>query len=142
MSRDELTTTRWCRPRLLVLVILTVLLAIQPTELLALAQEPTATTFTVVGVAAATLRAEPNGSSMAVAIVPFGSVVSSAGPDVVTVGITWRHVRTTEGSVGYLPAGFLAWNGVGVAPSEPAASQNIGVAAAVPAQSVGAPPGG
>jgi thermitase len=141
MSRDELTTKRWRRPRLLVLVILTALLAIQPTGLLALAQEPTVTMFTVVGVAAATLRAEPNGSSMAVAIVPSGSVVSAAGPDAVTVGITWRHVRTAEGSVGYLPAGFLAWNGVGAPPNEPLASSNVGASEA-PVQSVGAAPSG
>lgn len=112
-----------------------VLLAIQPTVRRALADEPAL--FAVVGVEAATLRVEADGSSMAVAIVPVGSVVSQAGPDAVTAGVTWRQVRTAEGRVGYVPAGFLAYAGGGPASSDPPVASRT---AAAPAQSVGAAP--
>jgi len=117
-----------------VLVLLVVLLAGQPSVHQALAEEPAL--FTVVGVEAATLRAEAAGSSMALALVPVGSVVAQAGPDAIEAGVVWRYVRTAEGGVGYLPAGFLAYAGGGPALSAPAAP----AAGAAPAQSVGAAP--
>lgn len=107
---------------------------------LALADEPPPATFTVISVAAATLRAEPDGSSLALAIVPAGSVVSAVGPDAVTAGVTWRQVRTFDGDVGYLPAGLLAPVGGGAAPSDIVGSQIASRPAAAPVQSVGAAP--
>lgn len=90
-----------------ILVLVAVLLVLQPSVRPARADEPTAGQYVVGGVAGATLRAEPNGTSSAVGIVPAGSVVSQAGPDVVANGVAWRQVRTTEGVVGFVPAGFL-----------------------------------
>ena len=130
------------------LVLVAALLAIQPVGRLARADEPAPALFSVVGVAAATLRAEPNGSSIAVALVPAGSVLSQAGADVVTAGVTWRQVRTAEGHVGFVPAGLLASAGGGAPTSEasaglPASGLSAGPAASAgtaPAQSVGSAP--
>lgn len=91
------------------LLLLAALLLIQPSVRAVLADEPGPTTpqFVVGGVAGATLRAAPNGTSNVLATVPPGSIVSQAGADVVDNGVVWRQVRTTDGIVGFLPAGFL-----------------------------------
>jgi thermitase len=132
-------------------VLVTVLLVLQPSVHLARADEPAPVMYVVGGVAGATLRAEPNGSSMALATVPAGGLVSQAGADVVLSGVVWRQVRTADGVVGYLPAGFLvALNGSTAesaaqaprtteAQPAPSAAQTRGDA---PAGSVGAAPGG
>lgn len=96
----------WSGHRIAVLVLVGLLVAVQPVALLVRAQE-NAATFVVTGVAGATLRAEPNGASTALAIVPAGATVTMAGPDVLANGTVWRQVRTAEGQAGYLPAGFL-----------------------------------
>jgi thermitase len=93
------------------LVLVAMLLAAQPAAPLVRAQETAPPTFVVVGVAGATLRAEPNGSSAALAVVPAGASVTLAGTDVVSHGTAWRQVRTTEGVVGYLPVAFLTQTG-------------------------------
>jgi thermitase len=140
-------------------VLLSALVVLQPSAHLARADEPAPPLFAVVGVACATLRAEPNGASAALAIVPAGGVVALAGPDVVTEGVRWRQVRTAEGTVGFLPAGLLAplqgspagMSGPAAAEAAPAApgpapAPSVGSAAQVapaqsaPAQSVGAAP--
>ena len=47
--------------------------------------------------------------------------MTQAGPDAIEAGVVWRHVRTAEGKVGYLPAGFLAYAGGGPALDAPPA---------------------
>ena len=121
-------------------MLVAVLLAVQPTGLLAQTDESIPATFAVVGVAAATLRAEPDGLSMALAIVPAGSVVVSAGADAEAAGVVWRRVRTSEGSVGYLPAGFLALVSGGTVTGDPLTRERMTRPSAAPAQSVGAAP--
>src|SRR4051794_18542073 len=83
------------------------LLLIQPSVRSAQADEPGPVEFVVGGVAGATVRAEPNGTSNVVATVLAGGLVSQAGQDVTTSGVVWKQVRTADGVVGYLPAGFL-----------------------------------
>src|SRR3954447_2144604 len=63
-------------PLLLVVGLLTALLVIQPAARRAQADEPAPPALRVVGVGGVPLRAEPNGSSIALAIVPAGGSVS------------------------------------------------------------------
>jgi thermitase len=122
-------------------VLVAVLLAIQPVGHLALADEPAPGRYRVVGAAAVTLRAEPDGSSVALTIVPAESVVTVVGPDAVTREIVWRNVRTAEGTVGYVPAGFLTPVGGGAVTGDSPASQIASrPSGAAPSQSVGAAP--
>jgi thermitase len=150
-----LKSTHWRSPPALLLVLLAVLLMLQPTARPVRADEPAPGQFVVGGVAGATLRAEPSGSSAAVAIVPAGSLVSQAGPDIVGNGVVWRRVRTAEGAVGYVPAGFLVSLGGPTTASAPPAQAVATAAPAVqaadtqlapqtaqgPQTSGGAPPG-
>src|SRR4051812_25839503 len=66
------------------LLLLAALLLIQPSVRAAQADEPGPVEFVVGGVAGATVRAEPNGTSNVVATVPAGGLVTQAGPDVTT----------------------------------------------------------
>ncbi|MCC7369064.1 MAG: S8 family serine peptidase [Chloroflexi bacterium] len=123
---------RWSGHRVAMLVLVALLLAVQPAALLAQAQDG-APTFVVAGVAGATLRAEPNGASTALAVVPAGASVTLAGPDVVSNGTAWRQVRTAEGLVGFLPVGFLIQTS-----GEPVVAAPIVAATATPAQTTAA----
>ena len=131
-----LNVKNWRPRRVAALVLVIALLAAQPSVHLARAQESAPVLFEVTGVAGATLRAEPNGSSAALAIVPAGSAVGLAGPDVVSNGTVWRQVRTAEGAVGYLPAGLLVQTSG--APVQTASPMNAPAnAPPAPASSVG-----
>jgi thermitase len=94
-------------PRSILLFLIAVLLAIQPAVSLAQTDEPTPAALIVVGASGVTLRADPGGASLALAILPAGSRVTVVGPDAVTAGVVWKQVQAADGSVGYLPAGFL-----------------------------------
>jgi thermitase len=122
--------------RPIVLLLVAALLLIQPAVQPVGAQESGQVEFVVGGVAGATLRAEPNGTSNVLATVPPGSVVSQVGADVTTSGVVWRQVRTADGVVGYLPAGFLVAIQVGGTYAN--APTNAGSADQAPAGSVGA----
>lgn len=139
-------------PRSILLVVIAVLLAIQPAVSLAQTDEPTPSALIVVGASGVTLRADPGGASLALAILPAGSRVTVVGPDVVTAGVVWKQVQAADGSVGYLPAGFLASpDGRPVSSSGPVTPegspppQSVGSTAAsathAPAPAAGAPTG-
>lgn len=131
----------WQVRRIAALLLVAVLLTIQPGARAARAQEVAPATFIVIGVAGATLRAEPNGSSAALAIVPAGASVTLVGAGVVSHGTVWRQVRTAEGAVGYLPAGFLSQtSGAPVQGAVPAPAPADSRTSGVPAASVGAAP--
>jgi thermitase len=128
------------------------LLAMQPAAFPALAQDGPPERFAVVGVAGAILRAEPDGASVALAVLPAGTTVTRTGPDVVTSAVVWRPVRTDDGATGYVPAGLLAPAEGGASaeplpPSSPAPTATTVVGppqprtvGSAPAQSVGSAP--
>lgn len=132
---------KWQLCRLAVFALVFLLLAVQPAAQLARAQDGGPAIFVIAGVAGATLRAEPNGASAALAIVPADATVTMTGPDVVTSGTVWRQVRTTEGVTGYLPAGLLVQTGgAPVQTATPAVAPASASAPSAPASSVGSAP--
>lgn len=103
----------WPTSRRCLVLWLALVIALLPSALAARAQEaeqPTAVgrRVTVAGVVGATLRAEADGASAALAIVARGEALTIAGPGRVTSGVAWWQVRTDGGQVGYIPAGLLA----------------------------------
>ena len=118
------------------LLLVAALLLIQPSVRAVQADEPEPTKFVVGGVAGATVRAAPNGTSDALATVTPGSIVSQAGADVIDNGVVWRQVRTPDGIVGYVPAGFqVALDSGSTVASAPANGPPAGPAATAPATS-------
>ncbi len=145
---------RSCLPRLLMVFVLVALVLVQPTALLARAQEATAPPqlVTVVGVVGATLRTGPDGATVAVGIVPQGDVLTVVGPPQTTSGVVWWQVRTANGAIGFLPAGLLAaapgdsgaYRAVatGEQPSAPAAGSQAVAATPTLAANLGTDPAG
>ena len=78
---------RWRLSGPIALLLVAALVLAPASVLTARAEEPAPALFAVTGVAGATLRAEPSGTSPALRTVEAGSVVAQAGPDVVTSGV-------------------------------------------------------